>query len=383
MFALVWTNFTRKKGRLALTLLSVLIAFLLFGMLMAARQVFSPQLGNLDKSRLLTHNKVAMMSPLPVAYAQRIAHIPGVKAVSYITVMLGWYQDQKNRFAVQAVPAASIFDAYPELTVSPAERKVWTNDRDGALVTPDLMQAYGWKIGERVPVMSNLQKKDGTSTWDVTIDGTIVNSAHKDAKARVMAIHYKYLNEGRAANQDTVMMFMELPDDPGKATAVAQAIDSTFENASPQVSTSTTKTMVHNAIRQAGDIGGIIVDVAIAVFFSMLLVVGAIMFQSARERHVEFAALRALGFTRSAILRMVIGESLLTCIIGGLLGIGLAALLVNVFQDKLQNFPQSMDLTSIAVLIAVGLMIGFGLLAAAAPVSQLWRLSIREALGRT
>lgn len=382
MFALVWTNFTRRKGRLALTLLSVLIAFLLFGMLMAARQVFSPDLSKSDQSRLMTVNKISRGAPLPVAYAQRIAQVPGVKAVAYATFMLGWYQKRDNAFAVVAAPAKGLFEAFP-VTVKPEQKKAWLNDRDGALATPALLKAYGWQIGQHVPVMSTMQKKDGNSTWDVTIDGVVTNPEHPDAKQQQLIVHYDYLNTGRATGTDTISLLFEVPVDPAKATQVALAIDKQFENASPQTSTSTTKAVVHNAIRQAGDIGGIIIDVAIAVFFSMLLVVGAIMFQSARERHSEFAALRALGFTRGSILRMVIGESLLTCLIGGLIGIGIAAGLVQLLSGALGNLPTSMDLTGVAVLIAVGLMIVFGLIAAAAPAGQLWRLSIREALGRT
>jgi putative ABC transport system permease protein len=231
--------------------------------------------------------------------------------------------------------------------------------------------------------MSTMKKNDGSTTWEVVIDGVMKNSEQPDSKVRQVMVHYDYLKTARASGTDTVALFFELPADPGRATLVATAIDSLFENAAPQTSTSTTQAVVHNAIRQAGNIGGIIVDVAIAVFFSMLLVVGAIMFQSARERRSEVAALRALGFTRGSLLRMVVGESLLTCLIGGLIGTGLAAALLDALQTTLDSVPQSMDLTGIAVAIAVALMIIFGLLAAAAPAGQLWRLSIREALGRT
>ncbi|HET6654850.1 MAG TPA: ABC transporter permease, partial [Gammaproteobacteria bacterium] len=367
MLGLIWTNFTRRKGRLALTLLSVLIAFLLFGMLMAARQVFSPDLGNAAQSRLMTVNKVSRGAPLPVAYAQRIAQVRGVETVSYATMMLGWYQKRENAFAVLAAPAASIFDAFPEITVPPDQMARWRKDRDGALVTPAVLNTFGLKIGQRVPVMSTMKKNDGSTTWEVVIDGVMKNSEQPDSKVRQVMVHYDYLNTARATGTDTVALFFELPADPGRATQVATAIDSLFENAAPQTSTSTTQAVVHNAIRQAGNIGGIIVDVAIAVFFSMLLVVGAIMFQSARERRSEFAALRALGFTRGSLLRMVVGESLLTCLIGGLIGTGLAAALLDALQTTLDSVPQSMDLTGIAVAIAVALMIIFGLLAAAAP----------------
>jgi putative ABC transport system permease protein len=382
MFALIWTNFTRKKGRLALTLLSVLIAFLLFGMLMAARQVFSPQLGKSDQSRLQTTNKVARGAAMPVAYAQRIRQVPGVEAAAYVTAALGWYQKRENAFAMMAVPARDFFKAFPSIEVKPAQKKTWLNDRAGALATPGLIEAYGWTIGQRVPVMSSMQKKDGGNTWHVKIDGVVTNKEHPDSKRKQLILHYQFLNTGRATGKDTAMVFIELPADPAKTTQVAMAIDKTFENASPQTSTSTLKSVVHNAIRQAGDIGGIITDVAIAVFFSMLLVLGAIMFQSARERHIEFAALRALGFTRGSILRMVIGESLLTCLVGGLIGVGLAALLVSALRSSTDKLPPGMAVSGAAVGIAIALMIGFGLIAAAAPATQLWRQSIRDALGR-
>lgn len=383
MFALIWTNFTRKKGRLALTLLSVLIAFLLFGMLMAAMQVFNPPLSKRDQSRLRTINKISRGASMPVAYARRIRQVPGVGAVGYVAFMLGWYQKRENAFAVMGVPVDNFFNAFPAVVVKPEQKKAWINDRNGALATPALMDAYGWHIGQTVPVMSTMKKKDGNSTWDVTIDGVATNSEHPDSGRKQLLVHYKYLNTGRASGTDTVMMFFEVPENPAKATQVAMAIDKKFQNASPQTSTSTLKSVVHNAIQQAGDIGGIIVDVAIAVFFSMLLVVGAIMFQSTRERRPEFATLRALGFTRGSVIRMVIGESVLTCLIGGLIGMGIAAGLVHLMRGAIDNVPAWMGLTGGAIAVAVALMIAFGLLAAAAPVGQLWRQTIREALGRS
>jgi putative ABC transport system permease protein len=385
MLTLVWTNFKRRKGRLALTLLSLLIAFLLFGVLMAARYGFTYQGNHSEASarRLVTVNKVAPFSSLPVAYAGRIAGIPGIQATAYTSAMLGWYQKQPNYVLVMGVPTDSFFAAYPDFSVNAAARRAWSADRTGALVSPQLAKRFGWKIGDHIPIMTQTKQADGGTTWYFNVDGFVTSrdQGSDGGIGRVIA-HYKYLDEGRASGKGTVASFTELLSSADSAGTVSTAIDNLFANSAPQTRTATEDALIRSIYAQAGDVAGILVDVSAAVFFSMLLVIGAIVLHSVHERWTEYAVLRALGFRRGSITIIVIAEAVLTCLVGGLLGLGLAALLIQVLRRALVNYMPGMAITGNVALIAVGLMIVFGLVISGLPAWQAARQSVHDALRR-
>lgn len=383
MFTLIWMYFKRDKGRKLLTLLSVLIAFLLFGVLMAVRHglTFSEN-SEAGARRLLTMNKVVLAAPMPVAYAERIAQVPGVKAVTYFGAMAGAYQNPSNNFLVVSAPAQSLFQVYPEFYVPPAQRQSWLQDRTGALVTPKLMQQFGWKIGESVPILSKLKQKDGSTTWTVTIDGVVTDRSENNAGTQEMFIHYQYFDETRGVGEGTVNQFVELLDNPDQAGPVSQAIDTLFTNASPQTRTGPEQAVARTMLAQVGNIGAIITDVTIAVFFSMLLIIGAILLHSARERLSEFALLKALGFGSPTVTGVVLGESLLTCLVGGIAGLLFAWLLITALRQTVTQVLPSFEITPLAIAESIALMVLFGVLSGILPIIQLRRLSVRDALGR-
>lgn len=384
MLALIWSNFRRNPGRKVLTLLSLLIAFVLFGLLMAVRNglTFSDS-SQVGTRRLVTTNKVAPFAPMPVAYAERIAQVPGVVAVTYNGFMAGTFQKPGNFFMVLPMPAKGLSQVYPDLSVPPAEHRSWLQDRSGALVTPSLLRQFGWEIGEKIPVQTQTRQKDGSTTWYMTIDGVITNNtSQKNANVQQMFIHYSYYDETRAVGRGTVNGFAELLRDANEAGPVSKAIDDLFTNAAPQTRTILEAAAAQNIFAQAGNIGAIVTDVAIAVFFSMMLIVGAIVLHSARERLSEFALLRALGFNTGTVSGVVLGEALLTCLVGGIAGLVIAYLLTLALGRTVTQVLTGFSLTPAAVAIAVGLMVLFAILSSLLPIAQLRRLSVRDALGR-
>jgi putative ABC transport system permease protein len=383
VFALVWANFKRDKGRRLLTLLSLLVAFALFGMLMALRQALTFDGTGVAAARILvTLNRAGHGKRLPVAYAGRISQVPGIIAVSYDTGTLGTYQKPDNAFLFIATAGREMLQVQPFLRISPAQQRAWFQDRTGAIVTPKLMRKFGWRLGERVPVLTRLPQKDGNTTWYVTIDGVVTDpTSHAALGLEKMFIHYSYLDQARAMGEGTVGSISERvanAQDVGKA---GQSIDALFANAAPRTRSIPVNTVFRNVYDQIGNISLGVAAVASAVFFSMLLIVGAIMLYSARERFPEFAVLRALGFRTSVIGGIVLGESLFTCLTGGIAGLVLASLAVRLFADSLNQILATMALTRGVWLAAFGLMVLFGMLVSVLPMMQLRRLSVREALG--
>lgn len=384
MFALIWSNFTRNKGRKVLTLLSLLIAFVLFGLLMALRHSLTFSGAGAGAAQILvTMNKSGLGKPMPVAYAQRITQVPGVTAVSYGSGTLGTYQKPSNAFLFLGVAGRQMFKVQPFLRISATQLQAWFQDRTGALVTPKLAQKFGWTIGERVPVETPLPQKDGNTTWYVTIDGIVTDpTSHAALGLQKMFVHYSYFDQARAAGMGTVGSISERVASVHELGRVGQAIDAMFTNASPETHTFPVNAVFRNIYSQIGNISLIITDVALAVFFSMLLIVGALLLHSARERLSEFAVLRALGFRAVAVGSIVFGEALLTCLVGGLLGLIVAWILVGVLHSSLNQILSVMMLTPEIWGIGIGLMVLFAVLVSVLPSLQLWRISVRDALGR-
>ncbi|MGH8278772.1 MAG: ABC transporter permease [Gammaproteobacteria bacterium] len=384
MFALIWSNFRRNPGRKILTLLSLLIAFVLFGLLMALRHSLTFSGAGAGAAQILvTMNKAGTGMPMPVAYAERIAQIRGVSAVSYGTGTLGTYQKPSNAFLFLGVAGRQMFKVQPFLRISASQQQAWFDDRSGALVTPKLAQKFGWRIGERVPIETPLPQKDGKTTWYVTIDGIVTDpTSHAALGLQKMIVHYSYLDAARAAGAGTVLSFSERVADIHDLDKVGHAIDAMFTNASPETHTFPVNAVFRNIYGQIGNISLIVADVALAVFFSMLLIVGALLLHSARERLSEFAVLRALGFRAVTLNWIVFGEALLTCLIGGLLGLIVAWLVVGSFHSSLNQILSVMILTPEVWALGIGLMVLFAVLVSVLPALQLWRSSVRDALGR-
>ena len=94
--------------------------------------------------RLITRHAVSLGFTLPVAQAQRIATVPGVKSVMPFSWFGGIYIDEKNFFANFAVDAAKLREVLPELKMSEPEWQAFINDRQGAIVGAKLVKLYGF-----------------------------------------------------------------------------------------------------------------------------------------------------------------------------------------------------------------------------------------------
>jgi len=130
---LVWRSLWRRKIRTIFTILSIFIAFLLFGVLMTIRAAFSlgVELAGLD--RLMVIHKVSIIQPLPVAYQSRLRSVPGVETVTHNTWFGGIYQDPSNFFATIALEPEPYFGMYPEIHLPPEQMKAWLADRQGVV----------------------------------------------------------------------------------------------------------------------------------------------------------------------------------------------------------------------------------------------------------
>lgn len=380
---LIASGLKRKKLRTLFTFLSVLVAFLLFGLLAATRAAFTGGTSVAGQHRLVTMSKVSLTQVLPLADLSRIQAVPGVEEVTHEVWFGGYYQDPKQSIFSFAVDADNYFDVMSELRIPPAQLKAWKADRAGAMVGASLARIYGWKVGDQIPLKSNIwHDSNGDNTWTLTIDGIYTDPA-KSGNDQMLFLHYKYWNERSVfANNTTSLYFLRIA--PGaNATVVAGQVDALFANSPHETRTSTEQAFVQNFAAQLGDIGAIVTAIVGAVFFGMLLVTANTMARAVRERTAELAVMKALGFTRGVVAALVVGESIALTALGGLIGLGLAWLLATGLGAKLAQFVPGFALSTNAALVGIGFIVLLGLLASLLPCVQVFRMNTVAALRKT
>jgi putative ABC transport system permease protein len=382
-FYFVWKSLWRKKVRTILTLLSVLVAFLLYGLLSALNLAFRGGVDVTDASRLVTVDKISIINLVPVSYEQKIKAIPGVTEVTSASWFGGYYQDPRAQFAQFPVVPETYLEVHPELILTEEQELKWRSTRDSAIVGRDLVNTYGWKVGDRIPIHSSIwTNKTGSQVWDFEIAG-IFDTDDPRGSTALMLFHYDYFDEGRAFGQGGVGWYILTIDDPTRAVEIANAIDAQFANSPNQTKTSTEAAFAESFVKQFGNIALIIRMILSAVFFTILLVAGNTMAQSVRERLSELAVLKTLGFEDRSVMSIVLAESVLVMIIGGSIGLGLSWLLVTGAAKQFAVFLPGIVLTGEAMLTAVVLMIVAGVITGIFPAMRAMRLTIVEALART
>lgn len=379
---LIWSSLRRKKFRTIFTLLSILVAFVLFGYLAAINMAFRLGVDVTGADRLVLTHKVSLILPLPFSYLARIQAIPGVVDVAHATWFGGIYQEPSNFFPQMAVEPESYLRLYPEFLLSEEERRAWFANRTGAIAGRSTAERFGWKVGDRIPLQATIwRKKDGSRTWEFTLEG-IYDGAEKGTDTTQFLFHYDYLDEARAFGEGLVGWYIIRIDDPHRAAEIAERIDNTFANSPYETKTSTEKAFVQAFAKQIGDIGTIIAAILSAVFFTILLVAGNTMAQSVRERTSELAVLKTLGYSSRLVLTLVLAESFVLAGVGGGLGLGLAWWLIQQGDPTGGGLPvfyfPLRDL-----LLGIGFIGALGLAAGILPGVQAMRLRIVDALRRT
>lgn len=380
---LIWAALFRRKLRTFLTLVSIITAFLLFGLLDAVRVGFD-QAGKSANGaqRLQTGAKLSFIQLLPMSLGGRIAQIDGVKDVAFANWFGGAYQKPENQVFSFAV-SPNYLDVYPEMEVSAEHRKAFAETKDGAIVGEGLAKKFGWKVGDQVPMQSTIfPDRNGSQNWPFKIVG-LIHVADRKTGAwydQMFLLNWKYFDDTTPWNQGQVGWYVTRVKDVNQADRVLKAIDEISANSDHETRTQTEQAAMSAWMRQLADINLIVTSIMGAVFFTLLLLAGNTMMQAVRERTGEIAVLKTLGFSGESVLSMVLAESVLLLLIGGVIGLGLASVIgpaASAGSGGALNLPAA-GLSSWA--IGVGLALVFGLLVGALPALRAMRINITDAL---
>jgi putative ABC transport system permease protein len=381
---LIRKNLFRRKLRAILMMVSILIAFAIFGVLASFERAFNAGQDRATPDRLVVFNKISFTQPLPISYYNRVAAIDGVAGVTHLNWFGGYYREPRNFLVALAVEPESYMKLRDsDFVFSPEARAAFIRERTGVLVGARMMEKWGWKVGDHIPVSSNIfSQKNGSHSWDFIIVGSFA-ARIPQSDTNIMLLGYDYFDETRSFGKDQIGWLALRTTSVAVNERVTKAIDQMFANSPYETTTDSEKAFSKAFAAQLGNIALIVELVVGAAFVTILMIVGNTMVMTVRERTREIGVLKTLGFSGGRILRMVLGESILLALLGGLPGLGAALLLIGSVRDSLMSFVPTLSLYPDIAAAAVGLMVVFGLVTGLVPALNAMRLNIVTALGRS
>ena len=373
---LVWSGIWRKPGRTILIFLQVAVAFALFGVLQGLKTGVEELIASARADILIVHSRLSSIADaLPLGLIDQIRSVPGVKVVVPVELAGAIYQKPTERLIVVAVrPEDNWQDAFT-FHLSPQADAAFRKNRAGALMSEDLAQKYGWKVGDRVPIKSSTQQHSGSADWTFEIVGTFTDTDVAGGRQKLL-INFTYFDEARASGTGNVNHFNVAITDPHLAAAVSDDIDRRFLNSSHETRTESLRQLAQQQMQTIGDLNFLIRAVVGAVLVALLFATATMMMQSIRERTPELAVLKTVGFSSRTVFLLVLGEALVVCVAGALFGLALA----NMVFPFASRFVPGLSMPWIVVVIGVGAAVFVALISSALPAVRAARLQVVAAL---
>jgi putative ABC transport system permease protein len=378
-FVLIWAGLWRKKTRTILTMLSIVVAFLLFGLLQGINQGIKAGLSDSNNNRLWTTSRMSAINSIPESLMDRMLKVKGVRNVAHLSFFGGYFQDAKNAIPAFATNIDKLALVYPELNITPAEIAAMQATRPGALIGRPLATKYGWKVGDKVPLGTTIwTNNDGSNNWifDVVAIFDPLPSSKGNPLASSFWINYDYWDEARKFDKHRVHQFIIQVDDPAHSAAISAQIDKLSENSFDETRTETENAALQSRLKQFADIYFIANSIVGAVMFTLLFLTANTMMQSVRERIPELAVLKTLGFTGGKVSVLVLIESLMLCLFAAVLGLILSAGAIRIIGSVLG--PAT--LLPIVVIVGLAIAVLLAFISGLPPALRAQRLNIVDAL---
>jgi putative ABC transport system permease protein len=377
---LIWAALMRSKTRTLLTMLSVVTAFLLFGMLDSVRVAFNSSANVTGYNRLIVASRLSFTQVLPFAIVNKVQPVEGIKSVTYANWFGGIYQDQRNFFPNFAI-GPGFMEMYPEYVMPKEQLDAFYAERTGAIVGKALAERHGWKIGDTIPLQATIFPTKGSNNWEFKLVGIYdVVDEKREGEENQLLFNWKYFDEANDYIKNQVgWLTVELADG-ADASQVAQAIDALSENSDHETKTQTEQAFNQGFFKMFADVGLIVTAIMGAVFFTLLLLTGNTMSQAVRERIPEIGVLKTIGFRDGTILMLVLAESVLLIVLGGMLGLVIASALMPGISKSSGGVIQLPGVPPDTWALGLGLMIAIGIAIGLLPALRGMRLKIVDAL---
>jgi putative ABC transport system permease protein len=370
---LLWAGLWRKPMRTVFTFLSIVLAFVLFGLLTGVDQGFTKLRETARLDRLMSDSRFG--APLPISYGPQIERIPGVTVVATLNTYFCYVGEPKNGLGVAGTDE-KFFAARPEITATKEQIDTMLHTRTGAITTVAIANKYGWKAGDTITLQSPTPRKDGSKMWTFDLVA-VVDDADHPGTGQYFAANYAYMDEARASNNGTATRFITRIKDPGQSATISAAIDGLSANSAAPTRTNSEKANTEAGLQSLGDINFLVDSVGGAVLFMLLFITGNSMMQSVRERIPEFGIMKTLGFTDRGVLLTVLAESALVFVFAALIGLLVARYLIGLTHGM--NLPPLFMPWS-ALISGVALSVAAAVASAIVPAWRVKRIAIVDAL---
>ncbi len=373
---LFWSGIWRKPGRTALIFFQVSVAFALFGMLQGMKTGVDHAAAAARADLLIVHSRLSFLAAsLPAGALDQIKSVPGVELVVPVDIFRATYQKPTQGLGVVAISLVKDWPSAFTFAIAPEHLAAFQKLRTAALVRYELTEKYGWKIGDRIPLMSHTAQMDGSTDWAFDVVGTFRDSDVGSGRDNIL-INLAYLEEARFLGKGTVQHFNVAISDPQQAAAVSDEIDRRFANSPQETKTESLLELAQAQAQAIGDMNFLIRAIVGAALAALFFATASMMMQSIRERRLELAVLKAVGFTDRTVFLLILAEALLVCVAAGAFGLALATLLLPIAG----MFVVGLSMPKIVIASGLGLAIIVALISAAVPAVQAARLKVATAL---
>ena len=376
-FSFIVRNTFRNRRRTILTILSIGMSLFLISTLRTLLQSLeNPPLTPESAKRVIVRHKTGLVQMMPIAYRERLRQVPGVETAINSQWFGGIYKDPANFFAQFAVDADEFFTVYPDIqTETPEQKEAFIKERTGALVGVNLARTYGWKIGDRVTLQGAIFPAD--------VENVIVGFVHGGNSEAVYYFHWEYLNE-LIGDFDQVGTFIVRANNAEDLAGISETVDGMFSSSTAPTKTETEAAFILGFMAMWGNVRLLVISISTVVLFTVVLVAANTMAMSIRERTGEIAILKTLGFAPFQVLGMMVAESAVIALAGGLLGSLGARYFYKMFDLNAvtQGFIQSFDVAWSTVALAAGISLSVAFFSTFVPAYNASQLPIAVAIRR-
>ena len=378
---LLLRNAFRQRIRAGLTLIGLVVAVSAFGLLRTIVDAWYAGVDATSSTRLVTRNAISLTFPLPPHYAERIRAVEGVGRVTWSNWFGGVYITERNFFAQFAVDAASFFPLYPEYKLDAADYQAFLRDKQGCIVGRKLAAQFGWKVGDTIPLRGTTYP----GNWSFVVRG-IYQGADRRTDEQQMFIHWQRLVDTlkvrwpKGSRFEHVGVFIVGIEHPDEAPVVAQRIDALFHNSLAETLTETEKAFQLGFVSMSEAILLAVQAVSLIILVIILAVMANTMTMTARERLGEYATLKALGFRPGFVVRLLLGESMVICALGGAIGVALTWPMADAFRAHTGTLFPVFQVSGTTVALQALACVVVGVVAAAWPAWKMSRIDIVQGL---
>lgn len=380
---LVWRNLLAHPLRNFLTAGAVFFAVLLLCFLQAAVSTLDASVRSSSTQRLWVQSAVSLFVRLPLAYEAKIASVEGVAWACKWQWFGGVYKDDSNFFAQFGVDSDTFRKSYPEILFDDEQYKNFENNRTGCVIGRALSDKYGFQVGDTIPIIGRIFPRPDGSPWQFKVEG-IYDSKAAVVDDATLYFHFDYLKEAiESGDTDAEMgtgVFLARVKDGADPGEVQSAINAMFENGPQRVNATTEAEFGRQFISMLGNIPLLLRSIGGAVLVAIFFAVLNTMLTIGQERTRDIGILKAIGFQDGMVFRLMILESLLLSLCGGLLALGVAKVLEPGMRLAMSRQFPDFEISSDTLLLGLGIASGIGILAGLLPGIRVRNLSPLQGL---